>query len=488
MNALRDAFRQPSSRIRLWGDFAIFSMLVMESFWITDWYSALAHPRASWVIVDLFMCAALVLTHLLARGMGYFNLHSLGRRAILIVWVIVWVVVGFPLVVYNGAGLSIQQMVARVVNSFINIETDLIEFWHILLLLLIVLHGISLAREALPVYIVQANFQLGLFMLLLYGLLFSWDRPDQALITTYGFLFTAIAAMSAARISTLSEMRGGRLPPLHAPWLLGILAIASLVVGLAVIVGWFSTGIAANALAILTAIVFGILLLVGMVVFSPIILIILSLGPALRGLLETLSKITILADLLKFASNAAEKLGINPAWLASAARTTRPLLLLGVLGSIILLIMVALVWKPWKRRLIEEETTLALPLRAALHFPRLFLRRLSGRMSNQGRLLAAARIRWVYAQLMSLCTRLGKPRPESTTPLEFLPAAQSLFPREEHTLATITHSYLNVRYGELPETYEEVQAVLLGWERINTQGRQYLKSQKRKRLLPAHNN
>ena len=89
-------------------------------------------------------------------------------------------------------------------------------------------------------------------------------------------------------------------------------------------------------------------------------------------------------------------------------------------------------------------------------------------------MLAAARIRWVYAQLMILCSRLGKPRPAAATPLEFLPTLQALFPEQDTTLQAITQAYLKVRYGELPETYEEVQAVLMGWDQLKAESKPLL--------------
>jgi hypothetical protein len=88
----------------------------------------------------------------------------------------------------------------------------------------------------------------------------------------------------------------------------------------------------------------------------------------------------------------------------------------------------------------------------------------------------------VYPQLLDLSTRLGKPCPPSAAPLEFLPALQSLFPREENTLTAITQAYIKIRCAELPETYEEVQQVLLGWARLKVQGRHMLGAQKRRRI------
>ncbi len=479
MSALRQAFNQTDLRLRLWGDFAMIALLVMESFWITDWYDVLAHPKAGWLTTDIFIVVVLFLSHILARTAAHFRLSINWRRGVIVAWLVAAITAGFPILTFAGEGLTLIEIARKIGISFTTLGSDLIEFWHILLLLLIVLHAVRLAREPLQVYTSRANFQLGLFLLLLYGLLFSWNKPAQAIITTYGFLFCGIAAMSAARISTLSEQRGGRLPRLQFTWLVGILSTAAVVVGIAVMLGWFTTNIASEAVALAFTILFSIMLLIGLVVFSPILLLILALGPTLMNLLDTLSRITLFAEMMKFASEAAKKIGITPEWIEAAAQTTKPFALIGILAGVVVLILVTMVWKPWQRRLLAEETASTLPLRAALRFPRLLFKRFSGRLPSGSRILAAARIRRAYAQLMELSSRLGKPRLPSATPLEFLPVLQTLFPGEEQTLHAITQAYLQVRYGELPETYEEVQLVLLGWERIKIQGKRLQAEQKR---------
>ena len=481
MSTLRQAIGQTDVRLRLWGDFAMVALLVMESFWITDWYEVLARPQAGWLTIDLFILGVLFLSHIMARTMAHFRLSVNWRRGLIGGWLVATISAGFPVLIYAGDGLTPIEIARKISLSFTTLGSDLIEFWHILLLLLIILHGVRLAREPLQVYTAQANFQLGLFLLLLYGLLFSWNKPAQAIVTTYGFLFSGIAAMSAARISTLSELRGGRLPRLQLTWLVGILATAAIVVGIAVMLGWFTTNIASEAVSIGFTVLFTVLLLIGLVIFSPILLLILALGPTLMTLLDTLTRITLFAEMIKFASDAAKKIGITPEFLETAARTTKPIALVAVLAGVVVLVMVALVWKPWQRHLLAEENASTLPLRAALRFPRLLFKRFSGRLPSGSRILAAARIRWAYAQLMELSSRLGKPRLPSATPLEFLPDLQTLFSGEEQTLDAITQAYLKVRYGELPETYEEVQWVLLGWERIKIQGKRL--QAERKKLL-----
>ena len=96
------------------------------------------------------------------------------------------------------------------------------------------------------------------------------------------------------------------------------------------------------------------------------------------------------------------------------------------------------------------------------------------------RLLAAARIRRIYAQLMEMSERLGDPRPVAQTPLEFLPTLEDAFPGRGIDLEDITRAYLRVRYGELPETRQEVDQVEEAWERVRVQGLEQLNNNKKK--------
>ena len=100
--------------------------------------------------------------------------------------------------------------------------------------------------------------------------------------------------------------------------------------------------------------------------------------------------------------------------------------------------------------------------------------RISDRIAHlrpTGRLLAAFRIRLVYAKLMALSSRQGTTRPRSTTPREFLSTLQEVFPQNQDDLETITNAYLRVRYGELPETQQEIESVEGAWDRIRAQAR-----------------
>jgi hypothetical protein len=107
---------------------------------------------------------------------------------------------------------------------------------------------------------------------------------------------------------------------------------------------------------------------------------------------------------------------------------------------------------------------------------------LAGRLQTRQRFQAAARIRQIYTDLLELCSELELPRPDSQTPLEFLDTIQKTLTSVQEPLNTITQAYLKVRYGELPETREEVLAVETAWEQVQRAGeirKQSIQTQKR---------
>jgi hypothetical protein len=166
----------------------------------------------------------------------------------------------------------------------------------------------------------------------------------------------------------------------------------------------------------------------------------------------------------------------------------KPLLLWSILIFIALMIVAAISIQVWKRRFEDEETEQMASRAELLEQLRQSLRRQLQKMKDRlaqlsrwrrpGQLLAAARVRRIYWNLMRLSSRLGSPRPESLTPLEFLPTLESIFPDLKNDLGDITAMYLRVRYGELSETLQEVEIVEAAWKRVLLEGRARLSAQR----------
>ena len=100
-------------------------------------------------------------------------------------------------------------------------------------------------------------------------------------------------------------------------------------------------------------------------------------------------------------------------------------------------------------------------------------------LNQRRRLRAAARIRQVYADLLELCAKIGQPRPDALTPLEFVSKLDMLFPEFTPEVDTITQAYLRVRYGLLPETQDEIVAVESAWKLLRSAGHELLSEQRR---------
>ena len=63
--------------------------------------------------------------------------------------------------------------------------------------------------------------------------------------------------------------------------------------------------------------------------------------------------------------------------------------------------------------------------------------------------------------------------------MEFLPEMEELFPALSGELAEITGAYQKVRYGELPETSQDVEMVVMAWEKVKAAGKLKSKAQRK---------
>ncbi len=75
-------------------------------------------------------------------------------------------------------------------------------------------------------------------------------------------------------------------------------------------------------------------------------------------------------------------------------------------------------------------------------------------------------VRRVYARLLALAAEQGRSRHPSETPLEFEGILADLFPSCPAEIDLITRSYVQVRYGLLPETEEKLEEVRTAWRRL----------------------
>ncbi|MCP4425176.1 MAG: DUF4129 domain-containing protein [Chloroflexi bacterium] len=92
--------------------------------------------------------------------------------------------------------------------------------------------------------------------------------------------------------------------------------------------------------------------------------------------------------------------------------------------------------------------------------------RLLQRLGLWRRWRAAASVRRIYRQMLQAAADSGFPRGESETPFEFLNALAQVWPENTADSQLITQAFVKVRYGQLPETEEELEALEATWKRL----------------------
>ncbi len=423
-------------------------------------------------------------SYALARGTAALKWSLLTRQMILLAWVILAVYASLKLLLFPEVPLNLPTLLEMPFRFLVTTNVEDGSFLHLILLILLVWRGIALARSPLSLFNVQASFQLGLVFLLLYGMAFAPLFPIEATLGLYVYLFCGLLAMSTVRIANLSETRGGRIPRFGLSWMMGIILAALTLVGLAILAGWLGGGQVVELLARIVIILFAILTALILLILSPLLLSLAQFLPALseffQQLLARLKNLPFAQQVANIINQLNEGLGkVFPYMLAF-----RAVIIIGLLLGLLLIVLVALQMRSRNITLTEEEESENASnlenerlLQRLLHHLWRDMRGL--RQHTPAQLLAAARVRQIYRQLMALAQKLGAERPPSVTPLEFLPQLEQALPDTQKDVDLITAAYLKVRYGEYPETRQEISAVEAAWVQVRQHGKQQVSLQKR---------
>lgn len=474
-------------QIRYWRELAILALMVMELSWIVPWYRSLTPATYSLSIwrVFLVLFAFMLSAHIATRIMNYLDLKINIRRGVTFGLIVLCSYIGLKLLLFEAESLPLSELLNRPFRAFSDLR-GLIpdEFLVILVVLFVFWRGISLATKFVDPMSVRGNFYLGLGMYTAYifiNTLVTGETPGAML---YMFFVAALIALGSARIYTITQLRGGTENPFDLRWFLGIFITTLLIVGLAGYFAWLFSdrtsiilGISSIALG-----VFGIILLL---LVSPFIFLLDRLSTAIpdpsgafQNMIDSLEE---LRDTLNgFANNLLNML--DAPILLSWMQLLKPILLWGFVFAVLFAILFSISrWLFQERRSVEDELESILESGDVLGMVRRAIRKrldelgqsLRGRTNLRAgqRWLAAAKIRRIYARLMELSSELGENRPPAFTPLEFLPTLERLLPEGADEMGVITDAYLRVRYGELPETVQEVSQVEGAWEHVNTLGK-----------------
>jgi len=477
-----------------WHELAGVCILLMEATVIAFWYSSVLsgdHPASFAGALTLFgtIYAA---AYAVAQVLNLLDAKMEVRRGAMVLLALGSVWLGLEMLIHFPAFPPIWQMAGRLGTLFNAASGLLSDYWVILLVLVVWQRALSLAGHEIMSESVVERFFWGAMSILLYPFILIMGSlnpfPDQTVMNIlYFYVLVGLFGMGAARLGDLNRLRGAKLARFSRGWIISLVASALGVVGISALLAWQMNGVLGTVIAVLLLMVVVLVVVLVMLLALPLgalIALVIGLFKA-RGVMTLLdlSKVNAFASQLQaWAESDGTKVVDRIFSWASAAR---PYVLLGVL--VLLLVGVAVAVTRVRARQRASETEFGEDLERGSFLDQLgrelrergqeFLRRFRPRRAEQ--LIHAARIRWVYSQLMTLCDDLERPRLPAVTPIEFQPGLVELFPNAGGEVAAITSAYLKVRYGQFPENAQEVEVVLQAWGIVNALGKK-LKAARRK--------
>ncbi len=459
----------------LWYETAALSIILAETCWVGLLYLLLnAFPSGLSVLkTGSVLGSILYSAFLLARLLNYRQVQGAARFLLLAAFFVGWELISFKSLIYFSQPMGWSSLISRLTiaggaeTGFMGVSQEFILFPAVLL---IGLRGMHLARLTLDTTNIARIFQTGIVLMLVYGL-FASAYPHSMFPEWVVVLFLAagLLSLSTARISSLNRAKIGRQIPWDRQRVLGVFgSVAGLVLLAFSAAGLVKSQPIYQAASYLYKAVGAILLLL----ISPLIFLWISL---LNRLLASTESSLAATPTPTPTPTPAPLLTPVPGSTSSIAQNlpSAGLFIFIILAAVALLLVLVLVIRVSnsllsRRKSSPENPVEELEAGSLLNNLRAGLQNLFGgnRLKSGGRILAAARIRRIYTQLMDLCEKMKNPRPASRTPREFLPVLESLFPGYSTELQIITDAYQRVRYGRYPETRQEVDVVEKAWQQI----------------------
>lgn len=462
-------------RLILWPEITALLLVVMETSWLLPWYrgvieiSYVATQLRAGLVLGGMMLAAYVLTRL-------FDLLRLIRNVQQVLLVVVFVV---------NVSLSARLLLNPADPSLLRglIELDPGAVLVVIVCLWMWWRGIGLARTMIGPVVVWGRFWFGLIMLVIYMLII--DRVTHAspgFLPFFWFLLSGLLALVIGRVAFISLFHGSYKNPLGRSWLATITAAVTGFVGLAMLLASLLTGQFRPLLEQLTVALRWMLVVVLFVASIPWLILSVFLFPLLGLIRDALPAPSATPTPTPQVPYPDISPSLQPVLPPQGQSFILPQTIVTLIFWSIVLLLVLVYFAKARRENLRiryksfEDPELLLDRDALLRQMRNSLRQQARQMFDglnnrlRGRRHYAAQlVRQIYAQLLELAQEIDQPRPSSSTPLEFLPVLELAMPGLGSELELITRAYVRVRYGEIPETPAELEALRSAWQQIEAQ-------------------
>lgn len=452
------------------------ALIIVELCWVVPWYRTVIQVSfvASPLRATLVLGAVMLSAYLVVLGMDALHLLAGIQRLVLAVL--------FVLSLIIGSRLLLEAQVISIISGLVKLNPGAVLV--VFFVLWLWWRGISLAREPVRPLTAWRHFRLGLFLLV--AQVFIVTRMSQRTVRFNEaepaglgifvlFLFVGLLAIVFSRISLVGHVQGLRKNPFDRRWL----AVTSLIVGITVggtaIIGSLLAGQYRMVLDWLGDTMRFAIAAILFVVGLPFVLLAYLFGPLIQNLQNTLptpgpTPFALTPD--PFATG--QPAIIRPQNIAPTPLWVQLVIFWGFVAVVLLILFKRSGWKIARLREDREEQEILLQKGDARRLLRQAIQDVAHDLGTRLRPIqreqANARIRRIYADLMLLFEEMKQPRKEWQTPIEFLPEMASMLPFSSHELEIITDAYIKVRYGEYPESMDELSVLDAAWQHINQEG------------------
>jgi hypothetical protein len=431
----------------------------------------------------IFLASSILITYLTMIACNALRLKGQLKNILAAGWLTL-LIIYLPSILYSHMPAGIFSNLNRYLSAVFQLDFMFSpEFLSTVLIVYFWRLGLTLSNHWMGPLFVSRNLRVGTLLMLILGFAAASMGFVIPVAELFVLLFFGLSAMGSARISSVGFLRGGRRIPFSRSSLIFLILLAAGLTWLVLIL----TSVASSPIAmILNSLVWVIgisLSWIVVIIFGPIFIIILEFVQRflerMKPFAETVETeiAPVITDIQSIMQEAADE--TKPFPFADQLSDILEILI-PVLGISVLLFFGYLALRRtrsshlWEDMQTEERE---LSNGSLLDYLRSLLRRgaRSGleaisNLTPISRVLAAAKVRQIYRQLLRESAKLGKSRKDAETPLEFLPELEAVFPGCREALELITRAYLRVRYGEYPETRGEVDEVELAWRRVRRSG------------------
>jgi hypothetical protein len=469
----------------MWQLITVFALAFMNASWgnVAFRIAGVVKQNSAQSASIVYLASGIFITYVLMVALSALRFREDYKRVVGGIWLLILIAI-LPAIIYPQFQalyyLKFNRYISRIFQLNFLFTS---EFLSSLMVIYFWQRGLKLSNHWVGPLSVGRSIRNSTILMIILGLIATNIGYVVPVPEIFLLLFSGLLAMGGARISSIGFIKGGSFIPFSRAFFVVFSLSAAALIAVSLALTSAFEGPISVALKRIFMVIGIVSSWIVVVVFGPVFIIILELVERFLAWLKPFAA-TVDEEILPALTEV-------QAMVQAAAEDTQPFpfadrvnellsVVLPILGILLALLVgyyalkrtraTRLWWNPDDEQQGSIVGSLPDLLKAFMHGGvRSGFEALS-QLLPISRVIAAARIRQIYRQLLRESANLGKPREQAETPLEFLPDLQIVFPGCQAELLLITRAYLRVRYGEYPESRGEVEDVEQAWKDVRRQG------------------